>query len=105
MRAALFLTLIGVALLAEPSHSESPQETTRYFSWAQLKTNPAKPTDEITLEEAQAREAAGEAYYIATFDTLGRLRSLEKRLGGKTFFRYGYAYPDGEPVRSDAPKP
>lgn len=63
------------------------------------------PTDEIPAEDARARESAGQAYYIATFDTAGRLVSLEKRLKGESFFRYTYAYPDGKPVRADIPLP
>ena len=106
MRAVLaMLAVVGVLLLSAPSHAKSPDETTRYFAWAGIKVHPAKPTDEITREEAQSREASGHAYYIATYDKLGRILSLEKRLRGTSFFRHTYAYPNGEPVRTDAVHP
>jgi hypothetical protein len=104
MRAIAAFAAIGVLLLGPPAHAEG-QQTTRYFSWAALKVNPAKPTDEITPDAARAREASGQAYYIATYDDAGRIILLEKRLRGATFFRYTYAYPNGEPVRTDAAHP
>ena len=95
------LTLASVLLAGAPSFADSARESTRYFAWAALKAHPVRPTDEITPEEARSREAAGQAYYIATYDDLGRIVSLEKRLRGIAFFRLTYAYPNGEPVRTD----
>jgi len=105
MRTIAAFAVMGILLLGPLSHAEPGQKTTRYFSWAALKVNPAKPTDEITAEEAQAREASGKAYYIATYDDVGRILSLQKRFQGATFFRYTYAYPNGEAVRTDAAHP
>ena len=92
---------MGSILLSSPLHAESRDTTTRYFDWAALKVHPAKPTDEITAAQAASREASGEPYYIAIYDDLGRILSLEKRLNHATFFRYTYTYPNGEPVRTD----
>ena len=96
-------TLCALAVFfgtTSPVHSA--EEVTRYFGGAILKVNPAKPLGEITSEEAASLESAGfPAYYIATYDSLGRILSLEKRLRGTTFFRYTYEYPNGEPVRTD----
>jgi hypothetical protein len=87
--------------------SLTPQ-TVRAFAWAGLKTVPAKPSDEITLQQAQDRQTKGEAYYLAHFDDSGRLVWLEKRLNHATMFRTLYRY-DGntavrvEPGRTGAP--
>ncbi len=40
---------------------------------------------------------------LATYDNRGRILSLEQRLHGATFLRHTYAYPDGDPVRTDIP--
>jgi hypothetical protein len=100
---AVFAVIIWLA--SGISIADSPITTTRYFSSAVLKIHPARPTHEITAEEARSREAALQAYYIATYDDLGRLVSLEKRLRGKSFFHYTYSYTNGKAERTDIPWP
>lgn len=45
-RALATFGAIGFLLLGGPSHAEPGQETTRYFSWAALEANPARPTED-----------------------------------------------------------
>lgn len=67
------------------------------YASANLKVSPARPDEPLSLEDAQRREAAGEAWYQALYDADDRLVSLEKRLGGERFFRYLYRY-EGDKV-------
>lgn len=71
---------------------------TKYFSWAALKQDPPKPTNEISKEEALSRESKGESYYIGTFCKTGEILYLEKRWDKKPFFKMKYNYDNGKYV-------
>lgn len=66
--------------------------STKYFSWAALKTYPPKPTDPQSESWATEQETKGGSYYVAEYCQDGRILSLTKRLGKATFFRYDYSY-------------
>jgi hypothetical protein len=64
-----------------------------FYSWANLYVAPSYPSEPITKEAAARREADGTGYYIAYFDEIGRLHSLEHR-GGHHWIKETYFYKD-----------
>jgi len=100
MRAAAILLLSLCLLVSASVLANANGAQTKYFAWAALKSEPVKLSDPMSPDEASAREAAGEAYYVATYDERGRLRSLEKRLKGTSLFTYTYEYANGQPTRT-----
>ena len=61
---------------------------------------PFTPKNEITQAQATTDEAAGNAYCIASFNEQGLVSTFEKRLKGKTFFRFVYTYKEGKLVEA-----
>ncbi len=70
--------------------------STKYFSWAELKVYPPRPTRPATDAWAKAQEANGASHYIAEYCKDGRIVSLTKRLNKSIYFRYDYSYDDGK---------
>ena len=68
----------------------------KYFSWAALKQDPPKPTNEISKQESLSRETRGEAYYIATYCKTGEILYLDKIWNKKPFSKIKYNYINGE---------
>ncbi len=85
-------------LLASPLVEACEETYVKYFSWAVLKEDPPKPTNEISKEEALSRENNGEAYYIGTYCKIGEILFLEKRWNKKQFSKIKYNYENGKYV-------
>lgn len=66
--------------------------STKYYSWASLKTYPPRPSNPQSEKWAREQEAKGASHYIAEFCKDGRIVSLTKRLDKALFFRYDYSY-------------
>jgi len=89
-------TIFLLTLLFAPIVEACEEPHLKYFSWAALKLDPPKPTNEITKVETQSRESKGEAYYIATYCKSGEVFFLEKRWNKRTFSKMKYNYVNGK---------
>jgi len=70
--------------------------TIKYFSWANLKVFPEQVSNPITKEEADKREAKGEAYYMQLICDSGEIMQLTKRWNQKVFFQIDYLGDSGK---------
>ena len=70
-------------------------ETIRFFSGFSGYAHPVKLTGERPEKEARALKA----YYIARYDSQGRLVMVKKMLDGKFFFQYDYTYDKGNKLK------
>lgn len=85
-----------LCVLIAPTVEACEETYLKYFSWAALKQDPPKPTNEIAKEEAQTRESKGQAYYIGTYCKSGKILYLEKRWNKKQFSKMKYKYENGK---------
>jgi hypothetical protein len=94
---ACFLVLLGAAgtwfflhRMVETARYIEPHAPGTYY-FANFRggvLGPFQPQDEISKEEALARDP----YVIATYDDQGRLIAIEKWLGKEQIFRFEYRY-------------
>ena len=75
--------------------TEKPKEKKtggpHYFAWFEGKLWPEKPTHPITEQEAKSPAYNG-SYFVAYFDSDGRLLTIQKILNGKPDWRSEYKY-------------
>jgi hypothetical protein len=99
MRGTLAVALLlTVAASGQATESRTPcgKITTKYYSWAELKRFPPRPSHPESEAWAQNQERTGGSHYIAEFCENGDIISLTKRLDKKVFFRYEYIYDGGK---------
>jgi len=90
----VLLVIMCCAFATSCSKTSAPvAPATRYFSsfgLAVMGDLPVVPQGEISRNEAVSRKV----YYIAEYDTFGRLRSFTKMYNGKPEYTHSFEYDD-----------
>ena len=95
------ISFVFIICLAGCQTSRSYEGGTYYFGWADLYKKVPSFKYPLSKEKVSQLEQEGKAYYIAEFDTHGKIISLGKRLEQKLFFKYKYYYSNGAVSRME----